>query len=78
MKFWVLFKDGINDGLTYSQDLVTSKPFEDFIKQHDELTPSLYNTQEWSKVVKGLKHVGIVNVEPGMMVYINLRAWGAG
>ena len=38
MMFWVLFEDGDERWLPWSEDLSTAKPFEVFCEKHSELT----------------------------------------
>jgi hypothetical protein len=77
MKFLVKFIDGDERWLPYGRDIISNEQWLAFCHSHGELRPLLHTVDEWKSNVRELKRVGICNVEPGMVCFVLLRAWGA-
>lgn len=76
LEFLVKFADGTIVWKTFNKDLTDTIQFEDFCRENTELIPLLYTAKNSRIYMKELKTKAITLVNPGDVVYVNLRSWG--
>jgi hypothetical protein len=77
MTFLVRFADGTDFWIPYSQDLFTTIQFEDFVRSKQPLYPLLINAEQADKEKVLLNRLPITEVQPGDVVLVDLRCYGA-
>jgi hypothetical protein len=77
MEFEVLFADGSAVWLPWSKDLFDTVQYEEFCRSRPELSPLLYSAKDAADRIKQINKTAITEVQPGDMVYVDLRSYGA-
>lgn len=77
MEFLVLFKDNTKLWLPWSNDLFSTVQYETFCSSVPALFPLLYRLEEARKIIAEIRKAPITEVQPGTMVYVDIRCYGA-
>jgi len=77
LEFEVEFADGTIQWQVWSKDLSETVQFEDYCRSRPELSPLLYKASIAAARIKELNKTPITEVKPGVVVYVDLRSWGA-
>jgi len=77
VEFEIEFADGTIVWLPWSKDLFDSVQYEDFCRSKPELYPLLYEAKTSAAKKKDLNKLPITEVEPGDIVLVDLRCYGA-
>lgn len=77
LEFEVRFKDGDIVWKKYDQDLFDTEQFGDFCSQHSELTLIGFSSKVAMQRGKDINATPITAVQPGDIVYVDLRYFGA-
>ena len=76
LEFDVRFADGDVVKLPWSQDLHSTRQFEEYCDQEPLLFPLRFSAQEAPKRLAELKRAPITSVQPGDLFYLDLRWYG--
>jgi len=77
MEFEVLFEDGSLVWLPWSKDLFETSQYEDYCRSRSELFTLVHDVKTAAKLLQDLRKAPITEVEPGDIVYVDLRSYGA-
>ncbi len=77
MEFEVEFADGEIVWKVWDQDLAQTAPFEDYCRSRSELYPLIYSAVEYNKMKAAINRSPITEVQPGDVVFVDLRSYGA-
>ena len=77
MSFLVVFIDGDQQWVDWSQDLFNTALYETFCSSHPALRPLLGTASEATKWLTAQRKTPITAVSPGVTVFVELRAFGA-
>jgi hypothetical protein len=77
MEFLVRFKDNDEVWLPYTKDVSSTKPYEDYVRPRPPLCPLAFSSQEAAAWVVQLNATAITEVNPGNIVFVDLRSYGA-
>ncbi len=77
MEFLVLFEDGECVWLPYSKDLSGSAQFQAYCEANAPLKPLMFSLDGWVKWCASENRKSIGLVHPGLVCYVDLRAWGS-
>ena len=78
ISFYILFSDDCYHWKDYSKDLFDTVQYEVYCKKIPQLFPLVTLQRESLQLIKQLNTSAIVCVEPGVVVYLDIRALGAG
>jgi hypothetical protein len=74
MEFLVTYADGDERWMLFSQDLACVDAFKDFCESRPELWPLVHTETVARKLRVALNRTAITELEPGDVVYVDLRA----
>jgi uncharacterized ubiquitin-like protein YukD len=77
MDFLIRFCDGAELWLPWSLDLFQTVQYETFCRANPELRPLLYPAKKAQENIARLQQSVISEVHPGVIVYVDLRSYGA-
>jgi hypothetical protein len=76
MEFEVKFKDGDIVWKPWDRDLALCQPFEDYCRRNRELYLLLYTTDQVSRAAAAISSIAITDVQPGDVIFADLRYFG--
>ena len=76
MEFYVVFKDGSETWLPWSEDLFSTVQYENYCASVPALFPLLIRLAASKQAIALLKRTPITCVQPGDEVYVDLRCYG--
>ena len=76
MEFEVKFRDGDVVWKPWDLDLASCQPFEDFCRRNKELYLLLFNTDQVSRAAASISSKVITDVQPGDIIFVDLRYFG--
>jgi hypothetical protein len=75
MSFLVQFADGTKVWKPFGKDLADTQQFEEYCRSNRQLLPILMNTHVAARYMRETRKRPIDLVEPGLVVYVDLRSW---